>query len=246
MNFLKGKSPQIKPEQKKKTAPVARDALLAADRNRWFFVSVGLLALCLLLGVEVIRANVRFANNVQVAWVKMSPNGTWDIDFFDEGRGPEFFESTIDYMLSQFVERRYSKIRLSIKNDYGYALQFMASPLAQAFMASEQFNAPGKVADFLESGEDETVIEIGAIDHFDSDSTNFGKTEGTLYRTNVFIKELTKGPGGNLIGKPRNKIVSLQWRIKSKEEIQTDLKSLKFNPIGLEIIKSDILDDIKR
>jgi len=250
VTFLKKSQPaQIKPvnEQRKpggSAPPLERDALLSAERNRWFFVSLGLLVLCLLLGLEVIRANARFANNVQVAWVKMAPNGMWDIDFFDEDRGPEFFQSTIDYMLSQFVERRYSKVRASIKNDYGFALQFMGPKLARSFMDGDQYNAPGKVAVFLDGGANETLIKIRAIDHYDSDVTTFGRVEGTLYRSNIFVEETMRSNDGALLGNPKKKIVALQWRIKSKEEIQADKKGLRTNPIGLEVIKADILNDL--
>jgi hypothetical protein len=248
--FRKKTAPQIKPveEQRKGgkgSKPVERDAMLAVDRNRWFYVSVGLLVLCLLLGLQVMQANKRFANNVQVAWVKMSPNGTWDIDFFDAERGQEFYQTTIDYMLAQFVERRYSKIRTSIKADYGFSLQFMSPPLSRRFLDANDFNAPQKIADFLADSGDETIIEVGAIDHYDSDITTFGQSEGTLYRTNVFVNLLSRGENGTIIGEPEQRIVAVQWRIKSKEEVQSDQKQLRINPIGLEILKIDILDDPK-
>ena len=238
----------IKPSTEQRVAgipkPVARDAILAVDRNRWFYVSVGLLILCLLLGLQTMQANKRFAENVQVAWVKMSPSGTWDIEFYDESRGAEFYPATIDYMLTQFVERRYSKVRNSIENDYGFALQFMAPPLARWFVDSEQFNAAGKVAEILKSGEGaETFIKVGPVDHYDSDITTFGKAEGTLYRSHIFVTETRHNSDGSLAGEPVPKIVSIQWRIKSKGEIAADKKMLRINPVGLEVIKSEILDD---
>lgn len=239
--IVKPATEQITPDVPK---PVVRDALLAADRNRWFYVSVGLLVLCLLLGLQTMQANKRFAENVRVAWVKMSPSGTWDIEFHDESRGADFYPATIDYMLAQFVERRYSKVRNSIKTDYGFSLQFMAPQMARTFIDSEQFNAAGVVAEFLEQREGaETFIKVGPIDHYDSDITNFAGSEGTLYRTNIFVTENKQNKDGSLAADPVPRIVSIQWRIKSKGEVAGDKNMLRINPIGLEVIKSEILDD---
>jgi hypothetical protein len=239
---IKSSDQQEKPG--KKPESVKRDALLAADRNRWFYVCLGLVFLCFLLGLQAMKANQRFANNVQVAWVKMYPNGTWDIDFYDEERGPQFFQSTVDYMLKEWVQRRYSKMRVSIESDYGFALQFMAPKLARSFLDEEQYNAAAVVANFLEKVEQpELEIKVDAVDHYDSDITRFGRADGTLYRTNVFVTEKQKGSDGALLGDPVSRIVSLQWRIKSVEEISADKKLLKINPIGLEIINSGIVDD---
>jgi hypothetical protein len=46
------------------------------------------------------------------------------------------------------------------------------------------------------------------------------------------------------IMKTENMIVPLQWRLKSKREIQADKKILEYNPIGLEIMAYDILKDV--
>lgn len=241
------KTTTVKPKDEQREArsskPVERDALLANDRNRWFYVSIGLLFLCVLLTFQVMKAHKRFAENVQVAWVKMYPNGTWDVDFYDESRGVDFFQTSIDNILDQWVERRYSKVRHSIESDYGFALQFMAPKLSRWFVDENQFNAAGVVAELTESAGKETVIDVGPIDHFDSDITSFGKVEGTLYRTNVFVTEKEVNPDGSTSGEPRKKIVTLHWRIKSKGEIAANKKMLRINPVGIEILKSEIFDD---
>jgi len=233
---------QIKPG--KSPDSIVRESRLATDRNRWFYVCLALVVLCLLLGIQTMQANKRFAENVQVAWVKMYPNGTWDIEFYDESRGPQFFQSTIDYMLKEWVQRRFSKQRTSIESDYGFSLQFMSSKMAKAFLDTDQYNAAHVVAEFLEKTEEpEIEIKVDAIDHYDSDITRFGRADGTLYRTNVFVTQKKTGSDGSLLGDPVSKIVSLQWRIKSVGEIAADKKMLTINPIGLEVINATIVDD---
>lgn len=228
---------------KKLGSKTKKDGLVIVDRNAWFAVSMILGIIALVAMFMAVQANNRFAENVQVAWVKMYPNGTWDIDFYDESRGQEFFQSTIDALIREWVERRYSEVQHSIRFDYGYVQQFMSAKLAREFVDINGFNAARKAAEVMECMTcDETFASVRNIDHYDSDKTNFGRVEGTLYRSNVFIREETKDSEGGEKG-TNNKIVSLQWRLKSKKEIEANRDQLKINPIGLEIIRSDLLAD---
>lgn len=222
---------------------VKREATLATDKNRWFIIAVILGLVALVSVLSAFKANIRADHNIKVAWVKLHPSGTWDVEFHDENRAPEFFQSTVDYLIRQWVERRYSKIPHSIKNDYGFVYNFMAAKLKQEFIGSSQFNAPKKAAEIAAcSACNHVEFKVRTIDHYDSDKTKFGKYDGILYRTNVFVHRQTKSPDGNLIATD-NMIVPLQWRIKSTQEIQTDKKMLEHNPIGLEIVDYDILKD---
>lgn len=223
--------------------PLERDAQIAVDRNRWFLVTCILLLLLFFACFSAYQANQRFANNVKVSWVKLYPNGTWDIDFHDENRGAEFFPATIDYLLRQFVERRFSKIAHSIRYDYGFAAQLMGTKLRREFIDSKQVNAPQLAADLEHcSNCDEVYITTRNIDHYESEQTVFARQPGTLYRSNIFVREIIKARDGS-IRSQLNKIVSLHWRIKSAAEIQAHKEQLKINPIGLEILKADYLND---
>jgi len=234
-------------EQKKiKSAPklVKREATLTTEKNRWFIIALILSLVSLVSLWSAYKANNRADQNIKVAWVKLHPSGTWDIEFEDESRKPEFFQSTVNYLIRQFVERRYSQIPHSVKNDFGFAYNFMSPKLKQEFVSANQFNAPkkaGEIAACSACNHIEFKVRTD-IDHYDSDKTRFGKYEGTLYRSNVFVRREARSPGGNLVD-ALNMIVSIQWRIKSTEEIQADKKLLRHNPIGLEIIDYDLLKD---
>ena len=107
-------------EQKKiKGTPklVKREAALTVEKTRWFILALVLSLVAFISMLSAYKANTRADNNIKVAWVKMYPNGTWDIEFDDENRAPEFFQSTIDYLIRQWVELRFSNIPHSIKND---------------------------------------------------------------------------------------------------------------------------------
>ena len=222
---------------------VKREAALSADKNRWFIATLLLSVVAIMAMALAYSASKRADTNIKVAWVKMYPNGTWDVEFQDENRAPQFFQATIDYLIRQWVERRYSQIPYSIKNDYGYVYNFMSPKLRKEFISPRQFNAPQKAAELTAcSACNHIEFKVRTIDHYDSDKTRFGKYEGVLYRSNVFVQRQEKNPDGTLVDN-LNMIVPLQWRIKSTAEIQTDKKMLEHNPIGLEIIDYDILKD---
>lgn len=233
-------------EQKKiKLAPklIKREATLTTEKNRWFTATVLVSVVAIISMAFAYSASKRADQNIKVAWVKMYPSGTWDIEFDDENRAPEFFQSTIDYLIRQWVERRFSKIPHSIKNDYGFVYIFMSPKLKQEFINARQSDAPQKAAEIAAcTACNHIEFKVRTIDHYDSDKTRFGKFDGMLYRTNVFVQRQEKSPDGSLVDTV-NMIVPLQWRIRSTAEIQTDKKMLRHNPIGLEIIDYDLLDD---
>lgn len=234
-------------EQKKiKSTPklVKREATLNVEKNRWFVLAIILSVVALISAYSAYKANTRADHNIKVAWVKIYPSGTWDIEIEDDSRKPEFFQSTVNYLIRQWVQRRYSEVPHSVKNDYGYAYIFMSPKLRQLFVSSNQFNAPKKAAEIAAcSACNHIEFKVRTdIDHYDSDKTRFGNHAGTLYRSNVFVRRETKSPDGSLVD-TANMIVSIQWRIKSTEEIQADKKMLQQNPIGLEVIDYDLLKD---
>lgn len=234
------------PQKTRTPRALTREGLLASERNRWFLVT---LLLCLITTVSLFsayRSNVAAQHNVKVAWVKMAPNGTWDIDFFDSRRGPAFFQTTIDYLLRQFVERRYQEIPHSINADYGFVYTFMAPKLKSAFTSADGFNAAARAAEIAGStGGVETHVTVRTIDHYDSDETRFGRFKGSLYRTNIFLEKTRVNPDGSM-GKTTRWIAPVQWRIKSTEEITADPGLLETNPVGLEILDIDLLADVSK
>lgn len=190
------------------------------------------------------EASIRADNSIKVAWVKMYPNGSWDVDFHDDSRSVNFTQATIDTLLKNWVIRRYSKVPSSVNSDYGYVYEFMSDELRNDFVSSEGFDAPKKAAE-IEGCNNCLRIKVPrkslSLDHYDSDKTKFGTHEGTLYRSNVFATLETIGSDGIRNGEPKKVIISLHWRIRSVEEIQADKKSLDHNPIGLEILDYSLL-----
>ena len=228
--------------QVKSKKPLETDAQLAVDRNKWF---IGFILALLFAFYQTYSANIaneRFANNVQVAWVKLQPNGTWDVTYPSEGQQPEFFKATIDSLLRQFAERRYSKLKNSVKADYGFVALLMSDKMESEFLDTKGYYAPGVAADVANGIKDEVKVRVKIINHYDSDKIIFNGEEGRLYRTNIFVTEAGYRRDGQA-KKLKKRIVSVQWRIKTKKEISAKKNELALNPIGIELIDSEYLED---
>lgn len=121
----------------------------------------------------------------------------------------------------------------------------MSLKLRSEFVSSKGYNAPAKAAKIADcTACREVKFKVRNIDHYDSDKTKFGNHDGTLYRSNVFVQKTVYNTDGSPTKEPEKLIVPIQWRIKSREEIQADKDLLKQNPIGLEIIAYDLLKDV--
>ena len=219
-------------------------AYVTTERNRWFFISLFLSLITVVALISAYRANERAVHNLQIAWVKMQPHGTWEVDFHETAECvKDYFPATINFMLKKFVEQRYSLRPMLIENDFGEAQLLMTPTLRAAFLNPEEFDAVGLATRYQGCLDcEQTEILVRNISHYDADVTQFGPYRGTLYRTNVFVVQVHKNSQGHILAK-HNKIISLQWRLKTIEEIRLNKNLLKYNPIGMEILKTDLLDE---
>lgn len=217
---------------------------LVSINTKLFLLLVILVVVVLLQGYWINLANKRAETNTELMFMKMYPNGTWDVEYRKSGNESDFFPLTIDKLLQDYVEARYA-VEPNVKymrRNYGYALVFMAPQLAENFVGvgKDQFNAPQKAIDIGE-GKITEEIKIRFVDHFDVASGVFVKGNSELYRTNVFIERKAFNSMGQLEGDPVNEVVNLHWRIKSIDELRNlTREQLRANPIGLEIIKDKI------
>ncbi len=231
-----------------------RAAMLKVSGNRWCIAFFLVLLFAVYQSVVANKAKDEAVNNTKVEWVKLYPNGSWDVELIEaqgESGEVDYFKSTVDSILLSWVERRYSKIPSTIKSDYGFSQYFMSPAMRVDFLSSGGFNAPQIAADIMEGTKSLEAKAYGVPDHYDSDKTVFGTVPGQLYRSNIYIKEQVKASDGSLLGKSVKKIISLQWRIKTKQEIVGTEEARKewnlikkINPVGLEIIKAQKLRDL--
>jgi len=223
-------------------------AMLTADRNRWFAVSAILALVCLVLSVLSIAAMGK-EKVVEIYWVKMYPNGRWEVQAPKADQDVEFYPNTIDHFLGKWVECRYSELKHEVTDHYGFASVFMSHELKNDFKDPAKFDAVKKAAD-IKSCETcpQTHISVRDINHNDAVNATFGRVNGLLYRSDVYIKKTIRNFDGS-VKEETYHIVPVKWRLKAKGEIKADLlneggsKRLKANPVGIEIIDYKILND---
>jgi hypothetical protein len=225
-------------------------ALLATDRNRWFAVALALALVCLALSVLSIAA-IQKDKTIEIYWVKMYPNGRWEIDAPKADRDVEFYPRAIDHFLERWVVSRYSELKHEVSEHYGFAATFMSPELAHDFRAPDGFNAVEAASDIKECASCPQVhVAMRDINHNNAIKTQFGRTEGILYRSDVYITRTIKNADGSTKDKTYH-IIPLKWRLKTKAEIKADLlnpdgeQRLRANPIGIEIRDYNILNDHK-
>jgi len=228
---------------------VVREAALSVERTRWFVASIILAIALVLLMMAYINLSVKQENKHDVAWVKMYKNGLWDIEFHDSAKALEVLPATIDSLLIQWTERRFSEVKESVRFDYGYVNLFMSDELSADFVASNGFNAAQKAVNVMECSNCLNMrYKVNIVDHFDSDAANFGGVEGGLYRTNIFVTKKIMNDGESTDVQDK-RLVRIDWRLMSQDEIKNKAQKeggmdwLHKNPVGMEILAYEEFDD---
>ena len=231
-------------EQLKQSFNPDNVGILIATLNRWYLIAFALLVTVIFLLVYSVFISKKVIDNKEIVYVKLSPDGTWFIDV-TETNEIDFYTTTVDHLIAQYVKRRYQEVPYSVRADYGFALLMMQDKLGNWFSSASGFNAPARAAQIASCQECGTVeIEIRDIYHYDKDKTVFGRDEGTLYRTNVYINVIdTAKDGTKSDANTVKKIVALEWRLLPKAAIPKDKQYLILNPLGLQIMKEELLND---
>lgn len=220
-------------------------ASVTADRARWFvaFLILGGITLFSALGWYV--ADARFSSNVRVAWVKLDPSGGYTVEFADQVRPVEFFQTTLESKLSEFVEKRYRKNVATITADYRYVGFFLSPKLAGQFLGAEDYNAARVAAELTECKGRclERDVRVRVVQHRTQTPLRIpDHASATMYESLVFTTFTERKPDGSVADR-RNAIVQIAWRVKGKDEITANKSALIANPLGLEILSLDLKED---
>ena len=221
---------------------LAREAFLATDRNKWFLVTVGLSCVLAFVIVQYIHLSNASSTHREVIWVKLYGDGTWGIQPHDNHQSMEFLEATVNSILKQWVQRRFSQVPQTVLADYTYANYFLSPALTKEFTSPDGFHAARKAAELEECTSCSIVhYSVRTLDHYDQEVGKFANTEGTFYRTHLFVTATTSLPDGQ-ISQHEQRIVRVQWRLMTPLEIHTVVQGkngqewLDHNPIGIEIL----------
>lgn len=230
--------------------PVINDSVpkLVSINTKLYLVLVLSIGMNVLQGFWINQANIRAETNTELMYIKMYPNGTWDVEYRKSGTEADFFPLTIDKLIQDYVIARYNVTPGIMRREYGFASMFMAPDLKEWFTGAGQgqFNAPEKAED-LNSATIKEEVKIRFVDHFDVSTGVFVQGNSDMYRTNVFIQRIKKNSLGHQQGEPINEVVTLHWRIKSVKELKNlSRDELRANPIGLEVLKDSKALDVSK
>ncbi len=186
----------------------------------------------------------RFANNVRIAWVKLSENGTSKVEFYNDGNaGNRWYQSVIQSSLINYATHRFNMKKKTISGDYGFSLQFLSDAEKQIFL--NEYNAIKVAADFTDNtNANEIFTKVRAINHekfMISENPNVER----IYKSTLYLALSEKTKDGVLI-KKINKLVHIKWRLMPVEQIAKNYQILQANPLGIEILEQSISNDLIR
>lgn len=218
------------------------------DRNRWFLISIILLMALVWTVSNNLFLSKRAAENIQIVYVKMMPDGTWDVDYHDDTRQVVYFKRTVDSILMSYALYRYSENPETINGYWAKAQYLMSEKEYKEFISENGFNAAKKAADIIGCENCSYFdVEVGDVVHIDYDQITSNNHSTKVYRSNIYYKEINKASDGTpLEDGVVERIASVHWRLKPLKEIESiaaeNIKIIKkVNPIGIEIIKQDIV-----
>ena len=212
------------------------------DRNRWSLTTIVLSLITLVSVIGWYIADERFSNHVKVAFVKLSPSGSFNVSYYDENSKPTYFINTINSLLSNYVERRFSKESYSISSDYGYALNFMSPELKNSFI--NDYKAAQVAAEFSACKNCQQIqVRVRTTpQNEESDSAIIDGKPGTVYHTTVFARVTELNPDGTESSKI-NEIISLTWTIQDITSLPDNLDAIEANPVGIVILAESVKVD---
>lgn len=215
-------------------------ASLRTSNNKLFYILLLVSADCVFANIGWREADRRYAEDVRVAYVKMSPNGTTDVKFEDKEKPDEFFESTVESKLIEYTERRFSKRRETITPDYGFATLFMEPELRNSFLVDKK--AAEVAADLVACKDCKSVTaKVRDIQMVDKDPMPATRTR-KQYTTLVFTLMINRARSGE-IESCENKIITYIWTFRPKKQVVKRNDELKYNPLGQGIIREEVRDD---
>lgn len=218
----------------------AINALKKTYETRFFFLSVlfGLIGMFCAFGWFV--SDKRFAENVRVAYVKLSPAGPTEVEYSDNDKPVDFFETTVNSKLTEWVVKRYSKRKETITDDYAFAYLFLSPQLKTDFLAN--FDAAKVSSEFEKCNQCEQVnIKVRNIKQLEAGNQP-GSERHQQYTNLIYVVSQHRSADGRLM-QCHNQLLTVLWRIRDKSETVKHKDELPYNPLGQEIIRADYSDD---
>lgn len=194
------------------------------------------------LATAYVRVVDTYANNVRVAWVKLSPNGDAAVQYLDDGGNTErYFDQAAYGSLTNYLTWRFRVQPQTIKVDYGNASTYLGPAEADRFLNEFKAAEKARAAEACVSCPQDHVLVRGI------DNTLLTASEGrkaAVYKTAAFITITRRDTGGGVISR-ENKIVTLDWTLRPAAEASQGptLDYLAVNPLAIQILSQDVRED---
>lgn len=219
----------------------------STERNKWFVIALAQTLVFIVMLFVLNNTADKASKPPQMGWVLLYPDGSWRVEFNAPSSIQEYFKTTIDSLLTQYVEYRYQQIPQTIRDDYGRATLFQSPAVKQNFVSPDGFNAIEKAGVISTSRSPDTKrVEVVFFDHQDSVKGIFkaGSSTGRIVRSTVYVDETVIDNYGLPVGNPTRKIINLSWTLKNPDDLKNkEQKFFSVNPLGLEILtERDTID----
>lgn len=228
--------------------PIARLAAVSVQTNALVLICMGLMLLiAFLLVISINAANRR--EPMPVAFVKLHPNGSYHVSYYDADMPFSIFESTINAMLRKAVESRFREDPDTIVADYNIAALFLGSRQLGIFL--NEFNATEKIQAVRDCASCPVIVpRIQALQHLENLSPDLEAiSQGRITRSTMYLTLEHRSRTDGALIRSENKILPIEWRLDPQKLSaiaagELSLAVLNTNPIGLTILSWTLTDDL--
>ena len=231
-----------KAEFKHDSAGPMKFAAALARSNQMTFVAALAILYAGFVTLLLFSSFLATRDNVQVAFVKLHPNGTYNISFWDREQPFSIFENTANMLLRGAMESRFRMDPSTIRNDYNYAALFMGQIELTRFL--QEYNAVRTATDFI-SCPDCPLVHIvhKGLTHIDQVPLTLDLTQNTLIQSTMYLDFESRDRNTGRLLSTTPMIVPLTWRLDpgkiaaaaATPDTATAMQILNSNPIGLTI-----------
>ncbi len=195
-----------------------------------------------ILAFAYVRVVDQYANNVRVAWVKLSPNGDGYAEYLDDGgQADRYFDKAVYASLTNYLTWRFRIEPKTVDTDYGNASTFLGPTEADKFL--NEFKAAEKARTAV------TCVSLPArpgdgARHRQHPAEARPGSQPAVYKSAAFITVAERDASGAVLSRT-NKIISLEWTLRpaSQASQSPNLERLAVNPLSIEIISQDERED---
>ncbi len=231
-----------KPIELKKNREVEKMTIDVVKSHALLLANILLVVVILFLIAANNAANSRAEVNQQITYVKMMPNGDWQVEFNKQYQNEfDFSKASVEQGLWSYVETRHSKVPELIRSYYGKALVYMSPEVQQDFMSPSGFNAPVVATELSPELTDfDEIVELRFFDHNEQYYGYYSSGVEDIYSTKVYItrKFRNRKTKEFIESLERKEVIALKWRLESEDNKRRwEREKILANAVGVIVVE---------